>query len=151
MTATLGAGGCAVFGRHPEIAPYSGRRLRSPRRRRRCRGDWPYGRCMRRLLRDPRVQGTGDALLALLLALLSVIPVLGGDPSWGRPVALVLVLVLDSTTPVAWRSRHPLVAAAIVLVANGGCVWAATPYQPAFQPFVALVLVAYSAGSRAEH
>jgi signal transduction histidine kinase len=101
-------------------------------------------------LRNPRVQGTGDALLAFFLAVTSVVPVLGGDPSWGKPKALGVALALLSTVPVAWRSRRPLTAAAIVLAANGACIYAATPQQAAFQPYVALVLTAYSVGSRAE-
>jgi signal transduction histidine kinase len=102
------------------------------------------------LLRNPRVQGSGDALLAAVLAFTSVVPVLGGDPSWGRPKALGVALALLSTVPVAWRARYPLSAAAIVLAANAACIFAAAPNQAAFQPFVALVLTFYSAGSRAE-
>jgi signal transduction histidine kinase len=97
-----------------------------------------------------RVQGTGDAVLAGLMAVSSVVPVLGGDPSWGRPKALGVVLGLLSTVPVAWRSRRPLTMAAIVLGANAACIYAAAPHQAAFQPFVALTLTGYSAGSRAE-
>ena len=102
------------------------------------------------LVRNPRVQGAGDVLIAVVLAALSVIPVLGGDLSWGKPKPLALTLALVSTVPVAWRARRPLLAAAIVLAANGACVYAAAPHQAAFQPFVALTLVAYSVGSRAE-
>jgi signal transduction histidine kinase len=101
-------------------------------------------------IRNPRWQRLGDALVALFLAATSVIPVLGGDPSWGKPKSLGVTLGLLSTAPIAWRSRRPLLAAAIVLVANGACIYAAAPDQAAFQPFVALVLVAYSVGSRAE-
>ena len=102
-------------------------------------------------LRNPRVQGIGDALLAGVLAVLSVLPVLaGGDPSWGRPKALGVALGLASTVPVAWRARWPLTAFAIVLGANAACIYAAAPHQAAFQPFVALTLTAYSVGSRAE-
>jgi signal transduction histidine kinase len=97
------------------------------------------------------VQGTGDALLAVVLAVTSVVPVLvKHDPSWGRPEALGVALALLSTGPVAWRARRPLTALAIVLAANAGCIYAAAPHQAAFQPFVALTLTAYSAGSRAE-
>ena len=67
------------------------------------------------LLRNPRVQGTGDAVLAGLMAVSSVVPVLGGDPSWGRPKTLGVVLGLLSTVPVAWRARRPLTVAAIRL------------------------------------
>jgi signal transduction histidine kinase len=102
------------------------------------------------VLRDPRVQGAGDALLAFVMAVTSVVPVLGGDPSWGRPKALAIVLALASTAPVAWRARWPLTVCTVVLAANGGCVYVATPLQAAFQPFAALVLCGYSAGSRAE-
>ena len=105
---------------------------------------------MENWLRKPRVQSTGDAVLAALLAVTSVMPVLGGDPSWGQPKALGVALGLLSTAPVAWRARLPLTAFAIVLFANGACIYAAAPLQAAFQPFVALTLTAYSVGSRAE-
>jgi signal transduction histidine kinase len=102
-------------------------------------------------LRNPRVQGAGDAVLAAVLAFTSVVPVLDlGDLSWGRPKALGVVLALLSTVPVAWRARRPLTAFAIVLFANGACLYAAAPHGAAFQPFVALTLTAYSVGSRAE-
>jgi signal transduction histidine kinase len=102
------------------------------------------------LLRNPRVQGAGDTLLAAFLAVTSVVPVLGGNLSWGKPKTLGVALALLSTVPIAWRARRPLTAAAIILAANGACIYAAAPQQAAFQPFVALVLVAYSVGSRAE-
>jgi signal transduction histidine kinase len=101
-------------------------------------------------LRNPRVQGAGDVVLAVLLAFSSVAPVLDGDPSWGKPQALGVALALLSTVPVAWRARRPLTAFAIVLGANAACIYAAAPHQAAFQPFVALVLTGYSVGSRAE-
>jgi signal transduction histidine kinase len=103
------------------------------------------------LRRHPRLQPAGDALLALVLALTSIVPiVVRDDPSWGHPEWLAVLLALASTVPVAWRARRPLLAAALVLAANGACVWAAAPHQAAFQPFVALTLVAYSVGSRYE-
>ena len=106
---------------------------------------------MENWLRNPRVQGTGDAVLAAVLAFTSVVPVLAlGDLSWGKPKALAVVLGLLSTVPVAWRARYPLSAFAIVLFANGACLYAAAPIGAAFQPFVALTLTAYSVGSRAE-
>jgi signal transduction histidine kinase len=102
------------------------------------------------MLRNPRVQGAGDAVLAFVLAATSVVPVLGGEPPWGKPKALGVVLALASTVPVAWRARRPLTVCAVVLAANGGCVYVAAPMQAAFQPFLALVLCGYSVGSRAE-
>jgi signal transduction histidine kinase len=103
------------------------------------------------LLHDPRMQGVGDSLLALLLALTSLATILFRDDlSWGSPKPLAVALALASTLPVAWRARHPLLAAAIVLAANGACAYAAAPHQAALQPFVALTLVFYSVGSRSE-
>lgn len=103
------------------------------------------------LVRSPRVQSAGDLALAFVLAVSSLLPVLvEHDPSWGTNRALAVLLALASTTPVAWRGRRPLLAATIVFLANGGCVIAAAPHGAAFQPFVALVLVAYSMGSRIE-
>ena len=94
---------------------------------------------MENWLRNPRVQGAGDAVLAALLAISSVIPVLAaGDPSWGLPKALGVALGLLSTVPVAWRARRPQTAFVIVLFANGACIYAAVPHGAAFQPFVAL-------------
>ena len=60
---------------------------------------------MESLLRNPRVQGAGDTLLAAFLAVTSVVPVLGGDPSWGKPKTLGVTLALLSTVPIAWRAR----------------------------------------------
>jgi signal transduction histidine kinase len=103
------------------------------------------------LFRSARFQRVGDYALAIVLAVTSLVPILvKGDPSWGTNRPWAIVLALASTLPVAWRSRWPVPVAAIVFAANGGCVIAAAPHQAAFQPFVALTLVAYSVGSRAE-
>jgi signal transduction histidine kinase len=100
--------------------------------------------------RRSQVRRAGDKVLALGLAVASVVPVLTGDPSWGTPKALGVVLALLSTLPLGWRSRYPLTVAAIVIGADAACIFAAVPHQPAFQPFVALTLSAYSVGSWAE-
>jgi signal transduction histidine kinase len=63
---------------------------------------------------------------------------------------LAVALALVTSAPVAWRSSQPLLAAALVLAGNGACAYVAAPHQAAFQPFVALTLVAYSVGSRYE-
>jgi signal transduction histidine kinase len=103
------------------------------------------------LSRDARVQRWGDPALAAVLAATSVLPVVvKRDPSWGTSLPLAIALALASTVPVAWRSRRPVLAAALVFAANGGAVIVAAPHEAAFQPFVALVLVAYSLGSRGE-
>src|SRR5579872_4028816 len=89
-----------------------------------------YRRRMKRsplsFVRDPRVQGAGDVLLAVVLAVSSVLPILvKGDPSWGHPKWLAVVLALLTSAPIAWRARWPLPVAAIILFANGACVYAA--------------------------
>jgi signal transduction histidine kinase len=96
------------------------------------------------------VQRAGDALLALALALSSIVPVLTGDPSWGTPKTLGMTLALVSTVPLAWRTRFPLSTAAVVIAADGACTIAAIPYEAAFQPFLALTLSSYSVGSRSD-
>jgi signal transduction histidine kinase len=109
---------------------------------------------MRRVVavaRNQRVQRAGDAGLAFLLAFTSVLPILvKDDPSWGHPQTLAVALALLSTVPIAWRARWPLPVAAIILFANGACVYAAAPHGAALQPFVALTLAFYSVGSRLE-
>jgi signal transduction histidine kinase len=102
------------------------------------------------LLRRPGARLAGDVVLAVALAATSVVLVSLGDPSWGRPMAVGLVLAVLSTAPLAWRSTFPLSVGAAVIVANGACVYAAAPHQAAFQPFLALTLAAYSVGRRAE-
>jgi signal transduction histidine kinase len=98
-----------------------------------------------------RVQTAGDTALAFVLAASSVAFVLAGDhTSWGHPVPLAVALALVTSVPVAWRSRQPLPAAALVLAGNGACAYVAAPHQAGFQPFVALALVAYSVGSHYE-
>ncbi len=101
------------------------------------------------MLRNPRLQGAGDVLLAVVLAGTSVAGVATGQDSWGRITPLAYLFALLSTVPVAWRATRPLLAATVVLAANAACIYAAAPDQAAFQPFVALTLVAYSVGSRA--
>jgi signal transduction histidine kinase len=102
-------------------------------------------------IRNPRVQLSGDVALAFVLAASSVLPILvKHDPSWGTNEPVAILLALASTVPLASRSRWPLPSAAIILVANAGCLIAAAPHEAAFQPFVALTLSAYSVGSRYE-
>jgi signal transduction histidine kinase len=91
-----------------------------------------------------------DVVVTVALAGSSIVAIGLGDPSWGTVLPVALVLALCSTVPVAWRSRFPVGAATVVVLADAGCAFAAAPYQSAFQPFVALALVAYSLGSRAE-
>ncbi len=103
------------------------------------------------VVRSRRFQTAGDAALALVLAATSVGAVLTGDHvSWGHREWIAIPLALASTVPVAWRARRPLLVAAVVLAANGACAYAAAPHQAAFQPFVALTLVAYTVGARFE-
>lgn len=103
------------------------------------------------LARSRRFQAVGDAALAFVLAGTSVGAVLAGDDiSWGHSVWVAIPLALASSVPVAWRAHRPLLAAALVLAANGACAYAAAPHQAALQPFIALTLVSYSVGSRFE-
>lgn len=106
---------------------------------------------LERIVRSRRVQAVGDLALAFLLGATSVGAILAGDDvSWGHPRWLAISLALVASAPVAWRAKSPLAMAALVLAANAACVYAAAPHQAAFQPFVALTLVAYSVGSRFE-
>jgi signal transduction histidine kinase len=102
------------------------------------------------LIRTPRVQGIGNALLTFVLVTTSVLPVLGGDPSWGSQKPDALTLAVASTLPVGWRGRFPLTVATVVLAANAGCIYAAGAQGAALQPFLALLLAAYSVGTRVE-
>ena len=153
---TVGASAARVFGRSAEIASAARGNHGSAQRRMRVVERGSTVKCMPQrleaMVRDARVQAWGDAALAFVLALSSLLPVLvKHDPSWGTNEPLAIVLALASTVPVAWRARWPILAAAIVFAANGGSVIAAAPHGAAFQPFVALVLVAYSVGSRTDN
>jgi signal transduction histidine kinase len=149
---TLGVAVRGVLGRRGEVTSAGRGNSTSAARRMRSSGDRDTVESVRdrieALARNPRLQAAGDWAPALLLAGSSVAAILAGDDiSWGHAKAPAVVLALASTVPVAWRSRRPLLMAAIVLAANGACSYAAAPHQAAFQPFVALTLVAYSVGS----
>jgi signal transduction histidine kinase len=143
-----------VFGRNGEIRSAARVKSGSAGGRMCACVEWMYVHRMRdrvaNMLRNPRVQGAGDAVLAAFLAGTSLLGVLTGDLSWGTSKPIGVALALASTVPLAWRARRPLLVAAVVLAANGWSIFAAAPRQAAFQPFLALVLAAYSVGSRAE-
>jgi signal transduction histidine kinase len=152
---TLGAKVRVDLGRDGEIASTGRRNSTSAVRRMRSSGGRDTVESMREWiearLRSRRVQSAGDSTLAVVLAGSSVGAIFAGDHiSWGHPKSLAVALALASTVPVAWRARWPLLAAVIVLAANGACSYVAAPHQAAFQPFVALTFAAYSVGSRFE-
>jgi signal transduction histidine kinase len=107
---------------------------------------------LRELLVQPRSRRAADALLAVALTGAALIELLAFDSarsSWGGRGVLQVVLAVLGTAPVAWRVRHPVPAALVVTVASGILVVVAAPHQAPFEPFVALVVAAYSVGAHA--
>jgi signal transduction histidine kinase len=152
---TLGSAGAAVLGRRDEVVSAARGNFGSTARRMRRRTERDTVGTMRalldRIVRSPRTRAIGDLALAFVLAATSVGAILAGDDvSWGHPLWIAIPLALLSSAPVGWRARSPLAVAALVLAANSACSYVAAPHQAAFQPFVALTLVAYSVGSRFE-
>ena len=100
------------------------------------------------LVREPRVQRAADAVLAVVMAAISVVGiVIPHDPSWGSVEPLAIVLALATTLPIAFRGLFPVVAASLVFVGMGAALIASAPHESSFVAFVALVLVSYSLGS----
>ena len=93
-----------------------------------------------------------DVLLAASLtgsALLETLFLESARTSWGGRGPLQVVLAVLGTAPVAWRVRYPVASALVVTVASGILVVVAAPHQAAFEPFVAVVVAAYSVGAHA--
>jgi signal transduction histidine kinase len=152
---TLGAATRAHLGRVDELVSAARGESASTSRRMRLRAAGAtVGAVLERLVslaRSRRAQHAGDVALAFLLAASSLALILvRDDTSWGTPESLAVGLALFASVPVAWRSQRPLLAAAIVLFANGACAYAAAPHEAGFQPFVALTLAFYSVGSHVE-
>jgi signal transduction histidine kinase len=101
-------------------------------------------------VRNPRVQRAADVALALVLAVASLLELLfvqNAESSWGGRGPLQVAAALAATLPLAWRVRHPLAAALTVNVAAGVLVNLAAPHQASFEPFVAIIVAAYSLGA----
>jgi signal transduction histidine kinase len=100
------------------------------------------------LVREPRVQRAADAVLAVVMAAISVAGIVfAHDLSWGSVEPLAIVLALATTLPIAFRGVLPVVAASFVFVGMGAALIASAPHESSFFAFVALVLVSYSLGS----
>jgi signal transduction histidine kinase len=107
---------------------------------------------LRELSLRPRARRAADVLLAVALMGAALVELLGFDDarsSWGGRGVLQLALAVLTTAPVAWRVRFPVAAALVVTVASGVLVVVAAPHQGPFEPFVALVVTAYSVGAHA--
>jgi signal transduction histidine kinase len=101
-----------------------------------------------RLIANPRLRAGADAAVAIALACLALVDILGGsDASWGGGGRVQIVLALAVTLPLAWRVRFPIPVMIVVNAASTAVVVLAWPHQAAFEPFVAAVIAAYSLGA----
>jgi signal transduction histidine kinase len=113
-----------------------------------------YGRRMTRrlnaLVRDPRAQRAGDVLLAAVLTVAALVDLFtGAIVSWGGRGPGQLVAAVLSTLPLVWRVRQPVLVALTISTASGVLVILAAPHQASFEPFVAIIVAAYSLGAHA--
>jgi signal transduction histidine kinase len=151
---TVGGAGAAVFGRDGEPLSAAGRKFGSTARRMRAAGRRDtvvrMTRRLEALARDPRVQRAIDVALALLLAGASLVElffVANAESSWGGRGPLQAALALGATLPLAWRRDHPVLVASAINMSTGALVLLAAPHQGAFEPFVAVIVAAYSLGA----
>jgi signal transduction histidine kinase len=100
-----------------------------------------------RLLADRRVRLVADAGLAAVLAVAALVDVADDRVAWGGRGAGQVALALLVTLPLAWRARFPVAVVTAVNVASGVLLVVAAPHQPAFEPFVALIVAFYSLGA----
>jgi signal transduction histidine kinase len=99
------------------------------------------------ILADRRLRRAGDPALALVLAVAALIDLAHDPVGWGGSGPGQVLLALAVTLPLAWRARFPVAAVAVVNVASGLLLVLAAPHQPAFEPFVAVVVAFYSLGA----
>jgi signal transduction histidine kinase len=99
------------------------------------------------LLADRRVRLAADAALAVALAAAALVDLVDDRAAWGGRGAGHAALALLATLPLAWRSRFPVSVVAVVNVTSGVLVVVAAPHQPAFEPFVAVIVAFYSLGA----
>lgn len=96
---------------------------------------------------DARVRLAADVALALVLAASALVSVAHEPVSWGGSGPAQVLLALSVTLPLALRARFPVAVVTAVNVASGLLVVVAAPHQPAFEPFVAVIVAFYSLGA----
>src|SRR4051794_12623557 len=100
--------------------------------------------------RSAGIRRAADVALVSALAIASLVEIGFERPDgggwYGSPAATV-PLALLATLPLYWRTTRPLAVYAVVLAGAAGLVALSTPRQGPFEPFVALVLAAYSVGA----
>lgn len=110
-----------------------------------------YRRLMHRqlepILADRRVRRAGDAALALALAVAALIDLARDPLAWGGSGPAQVLLALAVTLPLAWRARFPIAVVTVLNVASGLLLLLAAPHQPAFEPWVAVIVAFYSLGA----
>jgi signal transduction histidine kinase len=102
-----------------------------------------------RVLGDRRLRRLADSGIALVLAIASLAEILATkDPatSWGGRGPGEIALALLATLPLALRVRFPIPVAVTALGALAAFAGLA-PSHPAFEPFAAVVIAAYSVGA----
>lgn len=100
--------------------------------------------------RSAGIRRAADAALVAALAGASLFEIALERPhggGWYGPPAATVPLALLTTLPLLARTTRPLAAYAAVLAGVAGLVALSTPNQGPFEPFVALVLGAYSVGA----
>lgn len=100
-----------------------------------------------RVLADARVRVAADVALAVALAVAAVADIAADRVAWGGNGPEQVALALLATLPLAWRARYPVVVVTVVNVASGLLLVVAAPHQPAFEPFVAVIVAFYSLGA----
>ena len=99
------------------------------------------------MLSKDRVRLVADAGLAVVLATAALVDVFNDRVAWGGRGPGQVLLALAVTVPLALRARFPIVVVAVVNVASGLLLVVAAPHQPAFEPFVAVIVAFYSLGA----
>src|SRR5437660_705629 len=81
-----------------------------------------------------------DAGEAVVLAAAALVDVADDRVAWGGRGPGQVALALLVTLPLAWRARLPVAVVTAVNVASGVLLIVAAPHQPAFEPFVAVIV-----------
>ena len=104
---------------------------------------------LRSLLADRRFHRVGDALIAGVILIASLVEIAAGSAEWSGSLVVEILVAVACSLPLAWRRSHPIAVAVIVAAGmlTAGAIVA--PTQGPFEPFVAFNIALYSVGVHA--
>lgn len=104
---------------------------------------------LRHVVADHSFNQVGDALIATVILVASLVEIGAGSPEWSGGVIGEFLVAVACSVPLVWRRAFPIPVAVIVtggMLAAGAIV---APVQGPFEVFVAFIIAFYSVGVHA--